>query len=410
MLHSQSITNKCAAICYNKQIIVKKNTIYIEGLALVEGHFSGIGQYVLGILQGLDTIIEMRKLTGENVPVVCVVIPRDTVPRFNSFGFKHIQYKTVPFSFRVMSALWHRRKMPPLDLFCGKGLYVFTRFVDMPLLFSKSCVIIYDLSYELFKQYSDEKNALFLSNGVRKSIAKSERIITISESAKREIIEFYKYDPSKIVVAYPAADQRYFYKRSLDEIKAVKNKYGIKGEYIIALSNLEPRKNLDGLVEAYCSLPKATTDKIGLLLVGVNGWKIEKLFDKIVNRVGEGFNIMRPSHYVSDEDKPAIISGAKMLVYPSHYEGFGMPPLEALACGVPVITANNSSLPEVVGRVGDTIDSNDTEGLTEAIKSNLEDWEKLAVKLRTAGPDQATKFSWGKSAETILDMAKDINK
>ncbi len=278
----------------------------------------------------------------------------------------------------------------------------------MPLLFSKSCIIIYDLSYELFRQYSDEKNAKFLSNGVRSSIDKAERIITISESAKSEIVEFYKYAPSKVVVAYPAADQRYFYKRSQREIDSVKTKYGIKGDYIIALSNLEPRKNLDGLVEAYCHLPKATTDKVGLLLVGVNGWKMETLFEKIVGKVGEGFNIMRPSHYVSDEDKPAILSGAKMLVYPSHYEGFGMPPLEALACGVPVIAANNSSLPEVVGKVGDMVDSNDTDGLTRLIKSNLDDWAKLSEKIKIAGPSQATKFSWAKSAEAILNMAKDI--
>ncbi len=389
---------------------LKQNNIYVEGLALVEGHFSGIGQYTLGILQGLDGVIESRKLNGSPVPNVCVIIPRDTVPRFHSFGFKHIQYKTVPLSFRVMSALWHRRKMLPLDLFCGKGLYIFTRFVDMPLLFSKSCIIIYDLSYELFKQYSDEKNALFLSDGVKKSIAKAERIITISESAKSEIVDFYNYDKSKVVVAYPAADQRYFYRRSQAEIDSVKNKYGIEGEYILALSNLEPRKNLDGLVDAYCSLPKTTTDKVGLLLVGVNGWKIEKLFDKIVSKVGVGFNIMRPSHYVSDEDKPAIISGAKMLVYPSHYEGFGMPPLEALACGVPVVTSNNSSLPEVVGAIGQMVDSNDTNELANAVKAGLADWDKLSAKARTAGPKQASRFTWAKSAESILDMAKDIEK
>jgi glycosyltransferase involved in cell wall biosynthesis len=387
---------------------VRQEKIYIEGLALVEGHFSGIGQYVLGMLRGLDNLIEINKLAGETTPQITVIIPYDTLPRFLSFGFKYINYKRAPFSFRVMSALWHRGKMLPLDLFCGKGFYIFTRFVNMPLLFSKSAVIIYDLSYELVKQYSDDGNAQFLSKGVRKSIAASQRIITISESVKKELVGFYQYDPAKILVAYPAVDQQYFYRRSVSEISTVKQKYGIEGDYILTLCNLEPRKNLDGLVDAYCQLPKELTDNVGLLLVGVNGWKFEKLFDKIVAKVGEGYNIMRPSHYVSDADKPAVISGAKMLVYPSHYEGFGMPPLEALACGVPVITSNNSSLPEVVGSAGTMIDSQDTVALTKAITYSLKNWPKQSKVAVLAGPLKASEFSWTDSARTILDMVDEV--
>jgi len=100
-----------------------------------------------------------------------------------------------------------------------------------------------------------------------------------------------------------------------------------------------------------------------LLLVGVSGWKTDELFKDILKRVGSGYNIIRPAKYVLDNDRPAIISGAKMLVYPSHYEGFGMPPLEALACGLPVICADNSSLPEVVGSAAELISSNDTDAL-----------------------------------------------
>ena len=370
----------------------------------MEGHFSGIGQYTLGILRGFDSLIETGKLAGKPTPRITVIIPYDSKERFQSFGFKHIGYKRVPFSFRVMSGLWHRGKMPPLDLFCGKGFYIFTRFVGMPLLFSKSSVIIYDLSFELARQYSDDRNALFLSKGVRRSIAAAERIITISQSVKGELADFYAYDLAKIVVAYPAADQQYFYKRSETEITEVKHKYGIKGDYILALSNLEPRKNLDGLVDAYCQLPKETTGTVGLLLVGVNGWKTEKLFDKIVVKVGEGYNIIRPSHYVSDNDKPAIISGAKMLVYPSHYEGFGMPPLEALACGTPTIASNNSSLPEVVGDAGIMVESQDITGLSRAIVNYLSSWPELSKKMIHDGPEQANKFDWAASAQVILDM------
>ena len=208
------------------------------------------------------------------------------------------------------------------------------------------------------------------------------------------------------MVATPAVDTKHFYKRSCEEVEAVKRKYGITGDYILTLSNLEPRKNLDGLIDAYCELPKSVIDKVGLVLVGVNGWKIEKLFDKIIDKVEAGYNIQRPSHYVNDEDKPAIISGAKLLVYPSHYEGFGMPPLEALACGIPVITSDNSSLPEVVGNIGTMIKSTDKRALSEAIAHALSHPPRHIIH---AGPDKALEFSWVQSAQTFIDVVREIS-
>jgi alpha-1,3-rhamnosyl/mannosyltransferase len=281
----------------------------------------------------------------------------------------------------------------------------------MPLLFSNpSALVIFDLSYELYRQYSDERNAIFLSEQVKKSLKTTKKIITISENARREIVDFYKVNPSEVLVATPATDPKVFYRRSKAEIEEVKKKYHIDGDYILALSNLEPRKNLEALVDTYCKLPKEFTDKVGLLLVGVSGWKTESLFQKIVKYVEDGHNIIRPSEYVLDKDKPAIISGAKMLVYPSHYEGFGMPPLEALACGVPVITSDNSSLPEVVGETGVMVDSNDGEGLLRAITQYLKNNEKMTEAARVNGPSQAQKFSWEKSAQIFLDVAKELQK
>jgi len=229
-------------------------------------------------------------------------------------------------------------------------------------------------------------------------------------TSKKELMEFYKLPNYKVVVSTPATDPRIFYRRSSDEIKRVKFKYEISGDYILALSNLEPRKNLSSLVNAYCSLPKEITDNNALLLVGVSGWKTDELFKTILSKVEAGFNIIRPSEYVSDQDKPAIISGAKILVYPSHYEGFGMPPLEALACGVPVITASNSSLPEVVGKSAKLIDSDDTKALKNAMMYYLNNIELLTKKSIIDGPKQAQKFSWVRSAQVFLDAVKDVEK
>jgi len=385
---------------------MKQKTIFIDGLGLVEGHFSGVGQYILGILRGIDEILEDAKYQGKQMPPVKVIVPRDSVPKFREFAFRNIGCKSFPLSFRTMSALWHRGKLPPIDLWCGQGVYIFPRFVDMPLAFSTSAgVVIFDLSYELYRQYSDEGNAKFLSQGVHRSIKNTNKVITISKNAKQEIEDFYNLSSKDVVVATPATDPRLFYRRSEHEISKIKAKYGISGSYILALSNLEPRKNLEMLVDAYCRLPKELVGDTPLLLVGVSGWKTEELFKKIMQRVNEGHNIIRPYEYVLDEDKPAIISGAKMLVYPSHYEGFGMPPLEALACGVPVISADNSSLPEVVGDTGVMVPSEDPDKLYEAIVNHLKNLQAVTDDTKIKGPEKSRTFSWKASAQVFLDVA-----
>lgn len=386
----------------------KNKTVFVDGLGLVDGFFTGIGQYILGILKGLDELIDEQYLHGDaNIREVRVIIPYDKVERFRSFGFKHIKYTRFPIPFRIMSGLWSRGKLPLMDLIYGKGVYIFPRFVSMPLKFSKSILVIYDISFELYRQYSDEGNARFLSAAVKKSLKQVDKVITISDNAEKEILDFYKISKKKVSTATPATDPRLFYRRTDMEIEKVKLKYGIRGDYILALSSLEPRKNLSTLVEAYCKLPKEIRDTYALLLVGVSGWKTDKLFEDIIERVKDGYNIIRPSKYVSDDDKPAILSGAKMLVYPSHYEGFGMPPLEALACGTPVITSDNSSLPEVVGGVGIMLDSNDTRGYTQAMEKYIKD-PHVGERAIHEGPARAREFSWKESARKYLKAVEEL--
>ncbi len=232
-------------------------------------------------------------------------------------------------------------------------------------------------------------------------------MIAISQNARREIIDFYGLEPSKVSVATPAVDQSVLYRRSSKEIARIKAKYGIEAKnYILALSNLEPRKNLQALVDAYCRLPNELRKDTALLLVGVNGWKADALFDEIKAKAAEGYNIIRPTEYVDDDDKPAIISGASLLVYPSHYEGFGMPLLEALACGVPVITADNSSLPEVVKGVGTMVSvENGNDKLANELRKTMESIETASSKSLTEGPTRAAEFSWKKSAEVFFEVA-----
>lgn len=382
--------------------------IFIEGLALIDDHFSGIGQYTLGILRGMDALAQEAVSRGESPLQVRVIVPYDRIARFEQFRFRHLSACSLPTPHSLLVQLLYSGKMFALDTYCGKGSYLFPRFVSTPLRNSPSAAVIHDLSYELYRQYCDDANANFLSQYVRKTVAQVDHVFTISENSKREIVDFYGISPQDLSIAPPAADPDHFYRRTPGEIASVRRKYDIQDDYILALSNLEPRKNLETLVDVYCDLPREVSDRVALLLVGSLGWKATSLIEKILTRVEQGFNITRPASYVLDEDRPAIFSGAEMLVFPSHYEGFGMPPLEALACGTPVIAADNSSLPEVVGAAGRLVPSRDPEAIGAAVVDLFSSLAEETERTKLEGPRQATRFCWTKSAKIILDQLVEL--
>jgi glycosyltransferase involved in cell wall biosynthesis len=390
-----------------KRLKVKiNNKLYVDGLGIVEPHFSGVGQYILGILKGMNEINRNLVNSGKKPHDISVIIPSDAEERFLSFKLDYLKYTKFPASTGKMAALWHHNKLPPLDLYFGPGVYIFTRFVSMRLLYSKSIVIEYDLSFETHKQFVEDRNAKFLSSAVKRSIKDSDAIVTISKSVKKEIENFYKIKSKQVIVAYPAVDPILLHRKSSSEISEAKLKYGIEGDYILTLSNLEPRKNLESTIDAYLNIPVKEIKGVSLVIVGANGWKADKLFEKIENNKSKTHKIIRPKIYVEDEDKAAIISGATTLVYPSHYEGFGMPPLEALACGTPVIVSNNSSLPEAVGNLGLMIDSKDIKDLSKKMISIINYSSSDKARIGKLGPKFASEFSWTKSALSIIDLAR----
>ena len=175
------------------------------------------------------------------------------------------------------------------------------------------------------------------------------------------------------------------------------------GNYILFVGNLEPRKNLTSLIQAYTALPKSITDKYALLIVGAKGWLNNEIFDSILRARLEGYRILRPEGYVEDEDTPPIYSGASLLAYPSHYEGFGLPILEAMACGVPVIAGNNSSMPEVGGSAAKYVDSESIKEITTMMETVLKD-KKLRETMTRKGFERTNEYSWEKSAQDLLDI------
>lgn len=189
-------------------------TIYIEGTGILENHFSGVGQYILGILRALDQILADRS----RAPKVKVMIPFDKTEMFRRYGFQHLEPLRLPIPSSMFFGVLTSGHLPPLDSVIGRGVYIFPRFLSSRLRHSPSVPIIYDLSYALYTQYADSRNANQLLQEVPETLRRSQAVITISENSRKEIMDFYGVPGESIVVASPAADPTVFFRREAQEI------------------------------------------------------------------------------------------------------------------------------------------------------------------------------------------------
>ena len=325
---------------------------------------------------------------------------------------KHLRYRLIKWFPPIFYYQLFKRTgwAPPYDLVALRkyDIFLFFNYVAFPLRKgTKSLVTIYDLSFVYHPEFTHDKNVKYMPRFVPSSIRKSDHVITISENSKREIMEYYKVPEDKITILNPAIDHAIFKPQGQNSVAEITKKYDISKPYILSVCTLEPRKNLVGVLNAFEKLPEDLKNNYSLVLVGGKGWIDGDIEAKYAQLASE-YDLIKTG-YVPDEDLPALYSGASVFVYPAFYEGFGMPPLEAMACGTPVITSDNTSLPEVVGNAGIMIKADDTEQLareTERVLTN----NKLAQNLREKGLAQAKKFSWDKSAKKFLDVIEEVGR
>lgn len=384
----------------------KKLRVFVDGYVLVIPHFSGIGHYVAALLKEVDGLLYEEEFSHISIEIGVPYRLRHNIGRFE---FENFAIRKMYIGDRIANGLKKRNITPPLDIFFGKKLYVFPNYSSWRLLFSKSVPFIYDVSFILFPQFSDDNNRIFLTHQVQLSADRSSRIIAISENAKTEIVEHFSADENKVDVIYPILDTNKFYRRSEDEVANVKARYGIFGDYIVFVGNLEPRKNLVSLLRAYNNLDPKMQKKYSLLLIGAKGWKDEEITELIIDMRKRDIRVVQPIEYVHDNDLPALITGATALTYVSVYEGFGIPPTEAMACGTPSISTYNSSLPEAVGDASLIVEALDVPGITQAIENILTN-EPLREKLIQSGHEQIKKFNTRDIAVKFLRSLEEANK
>lgn len=267
---------------------------------------------------------------------------------------------------------------------------------------------IHDLGYEYFPEAHPWRQLAYLRWSTRHNARVSRRILADSGATRDDLVRLYDIDPAKIEVVYPGADPEIRREDDPERVSAACAKYGIRPPYLIYLGTLQPRKNLVRLVEAFAA-GELHAKGYTLVLAGKVGWLSQPLLD-VISR----FPSVIGGHiwvigYVDEADKAALLSGAMALAFPSLYEGFGFPVLEAQACGTPVMCADSSSLPEVAGEGALLVDPLDEEAITEAMGRVTLDAE-LRDDLVHAGYANLERFSWSKSAAqvlTILEAAAD---
>jgi len=264
---------------------------------------------------------------------------------------------------------------------------------------------IHDLSHIHFPQFHPNDRVEFLKRNLPKSLNKASHIITDSEFIRNELIEYYGIDVNRITAIPLGVDGTKYSASKLDLENSTLKKYGLKpGRYILSIATLEPRKNVNGIIDAYMQLSSDLKKQYPLVLGGCQGWKnadtlkkISKLKDSNVIFLG----------YLSEEDLSILYSGACFFVYMPFYEGFGLPPLEAMASGIPVLTSRVASIPEVVGNAALTVDPHDIEIITNEMEKLLTD-AALREKLIADGFVRAKRFSWDHCVERTVEIYKKI--
>lgn len=256
-------------------------------------------------------------------------------------------------------------------------------------------VVIHDLSMFYYPEHLGKKLSNKFEKVTKMAAEKSDKIITISQSTKRDLIKTLNIEKDKISVIYPGLNKF--------PVVASKLPNGLKSqEYILAVGTIEPRKNLIGLIKAYAMLSEKLQNKYPLVLSGAIGWGTDEIFkeaEKIKDKI-------RFLSYQPDEMLAKLYKEAKVFVYPSFYEGFGFPIIEAMQFGTPVITSDLSSMPEAGGRAALYIDPEDSKSISGALQKVLEG--KINIdKVSKLGQDQASKFSWEKTAKETLELIKD---
>jgi glycosyltransferase involved in cell wall biosynthesis len=320
-----------------------------------------------------------------------------------SFPTPHAEHQAVHWCpGRLAEQAWKRLQWPPFNWFSGKAdLYHFPNFTIPPLSCGRKVVTIHDMGFVRFPEFTEERNLRHLTAGIHRTAAQADAIITVSKFSAQEVATLLHVNPTRIHPIHLGVSSDYC-RPAPDRIEALRRQYGLHRPYLLAVGTLEPRKNIPFLVEVFENLKDFDGE---FVIAGMRGWKYEPILERI--RTSPHSARIRFLEYVAEADLPALYAGAEVFVLASHYEGFGLPPLEAMACGTPVVSSAGGSLTEVLGTAARILPGFDRAEWVQVISRLLSDaTQRQALSL--AGLRHAAAFSWTETARKTFDVYRKV--
>ena len=358
-------------------------------------HDFGIGTYIRNLLR------QLARLDGRT-EFVLLCRPAD-VPTLAALGenFRPVVENAGNYSVaeQVKIPLALRRE--------GVTLFHAPHYVLPPLVSCKSVVTIHDCVHLMFPQYLPNRLAFaYARTSIALAAHRATRVMTVSDSSKRDIVRLFGTDPDKISVIYNAYDERFGVEPREEDVIRVRERYQLHDEFVLYAGNVKPHKNLERLIQAFDIVRKRGLDHLKLVLIGDEISKYAALRRAVHQH--QLHKHVRFLGYLPEETLAVMYRLAGVFVFPSLYEGFGLPPLEAMASGTPVVTSNVSSLPEVAGDAAILVDPYDPRAIAEGIHRVLTD-EALRRDLRRKGVARAHQFSWEASVRRVHDIYTEVD-
>jgi len=360
--------------------------------SLLEEEYSGVSVYTKHVISGMvasDKENSYRLFYNSHKP--------------KNIGFFHKENASI-YEYRIPNKIFNASlrilKRPRIDSLLG-GIDIF--FLPNIQFFSIRKTVpyvltVHDLSFERYKEYFGLKSRLWhRAVRPRELCREAAHIIAVSNSTKNDLVELYGIPEEKITKVYSGVEQRP-YARDVERLEHLKKQYEIGEKYVIYVGNIEPRKNISGIITSF--LRSRLSKEYTLVLAGAGNTEKKRLEKK-----HKGLKKAVFTGYLSEPDKCVLLSGARQSIYPSFYEGFGFPPLEAMSLGVPTIVSSASSLPEVCGNSSICVNPHHIRDIIQAMEA-LEGDEDLRARFIALGKERAKKFIWEKTAQETLDIIR----
>lgn len=303
---------------------------------------------------------------------------------------------------RVVQKAWKTVRWPPFDLLAGDhDVYHFPNFIIPPLSGGKAVVTIHDMGFMRFPLFTEEKNLNYLEKRIKPTVKRADAVITVSEFSADEIAELLPIARDRIVAIHEGIDPK-FRPQAPESVTHMREELGLDRPYLLIVGTIEPRKNLPLAIEVFERMPEFDGT---LVVVGGRGWRCESLFERMAT--SSRASDIRYIGYVEDHQIVPLYAGAELFLFPSFYEGFGFPPLEAMACGTPVVSSAGGSLAEVLGDGAVVLNAFDSETWVENVRRVLAD-SGLKEALVNRGRAQASSYTWEATARKTWDVYRGL--